>query len=217
MSLMFPRTCTDNLKIKPFYNFLNVYIGRTFYQQDLPASTRNRDWIKGFTADHGKIHVILGIAAGEEHRVSQSKRSLKQTQLDFFKRPKKKQNLWMGRCIDRVYPMIEDGIDRQKAQDYILVTPWPLPAPSNCKRCPFMTKPEILWMYRFIPDDFYEWVELEQAKINKCLGIKRNLGVKGEKLLTEILQEAIAEYGHWTNEQLNEYKMSHGHCVKSKY
>lgn len=217
MSMMFPRSCTDNLKIKPFYNFLNVYIAKTFYQKNLPNSTRNKIYIKKFATDHGKINVVLGIASGEEKRVKVSKRKLKENQLNFFEKPKKKQNVWMDKCIIKCYPMIADGIDRQKAQDYILVTPWPLPPPSNCKQCPFMSKIEILWMFRFIPQDYYDWVEREQAKINKCIGLERNLGVKGEKLLPEILKEAIQEYGHWTDEELQEYKMSHGHCVMSTY
>ncbi|RZK42667.1 MAG: hypothetical protein EOO90_06410 [Pedobacter sp.] len=217
MSMMFPRSCTDNVKIRPFYNFLNVYIARNYYAQDLPSSTRNRNWIKKFAARHGKIRVILGIAAGEEKRVKESKREQKLRQLDLFSQPKKKQNVWANKSVTKIYPMIPDGIDRKMAQDYILATPWPLPPPSNCKRCPFMSKQEILWMYRFIPDDFYEWVGFEKAKIDKCIGLDRNLGVKGEKLLPEILKEAISEFGHWTDAQLQAYKMSHGHCVNSRY
>lgn len=217
MSMMFPRSCTDNLKIRPFYNFLNVHIANNHYGQDLPSSTRNKHWIKRFAADHGKIKVILGIAAGEEKRVKESKRAKKERQLDLFKKAKRKIQVWFENSIQKIYPMIDEGVDRKMAQDYIMVTPWPLPPPSNCKRCPFLTKPEILWMYRFNKADFLEWVQLEKAKINKCEGLDRNLGVKGEQLLEEILQEAIAEFGHWTNEELQEYKMSHGHCVKSKF
>lgn len=213
MSMMFPRSCTDNLKIKPFYNFLNVYIARKYYGQNLPSSTRNKDWINRFAEEHGKINVILGIAADEEHRIKEDKAQ----QLNLFDKAKRTQPVWMAKSILKSYPMIIEGIDRQKAQIYILATPWPLPMPSNCKRCPFLSKQEILWLYRFHPSDFYEWVELEKAKINKCSHLERNLGVKGEKMLTEILEEAITEFGHWTDEQLHEYKMSHGHCVKSKY
>lgn len=219
MSMMFPRSCTDNVKIKPFYNFLNYYIANNFYEQTLTSAVRNKTWISKFKADHGKIRVILGIAAGEEKRVKQTKKELKSLQLDAFNKvkPKRKAPLWMDMCIDKTYPMITEGIDRQGAQDYILVTPWPLPPPSNCKRCPFMSKQELLWMYRFIPADYHEWVQLERNKINKYPNRERNLGVKGEKLLDEILQEAIAEFGHWSDDELQEYKMSHGHCVNSKY
>jgi hypothetical protein len=218
MSMMFPRSCTDNLKIKPFYNFLNVYIGRKYYGQQLPESTRNKTWIKRFAAENGKINVILGIAAGEEQRIKQNKTQQLDRQLQLFKTPKKRSGtVWMENCVTKSYPMIAEQINRQMAQNYILASPWPLPRPSNCKRCPFLSKQEILWLYRFFPADFNQWVDLEKAKIIKCADRETNLGVKGEKLLPEILQEAIFEYGHWSDEQLQEYKMSHGHCVLSKY
>lgn len=85
-------------------------------------------------------------------------------------------------------------------------------------------------MYRFNNRWYKTFVILEQRKIDafeipgkpgKALNAKGlevdNLGVFGKKLLPEILQETIAEFGHWSDEQLKEYKMSHGHCVKSKY
>jgi hypothetical protein len=218
MSMMFPRSCTDNLKIKPFYNFLNVYIGNIFYDQDLPSSTRDKRWINRFNDDFGKINVILGIAAGEEIRITKaSKKELKANQTDLFKKIKRAVNVWMTKCIIKTYPMVIEGIDRQGAQDYINVTPWPLPYPSNCDICPYLTKQEILWLYRFSPERWSKWVIYEINKMNRNPGVPTNLGVKGLKLLPEILAEAIAEFGHWTDDQLDEYKMSHGHCVKSKY
>lgn len=217
MSMMMPRSCTDNLKIKPIYNFLNVWIANNIYAQGIGSDTRNRKWITQYFNDHGKIDVMIGIAAGEESRVSVTKKDKKAAQLNLFCKPKKAVNVWMAKCINRTYPMITEGIDRQGAQDYINVTPWPLPFPSNCKFCPFLTKQEILWQYRFYPEDFNQWVIYEENKLNRNPGHPRNLGVKGVKLLPEILAEAIAEFGDWTDEQLNEYKMSHGHCVKSVY
>lgn len=85
--------------------------------------------------------------------------------------------------------------------------------------CPFLSKQEVLWLYRNYPTIFYEWQAYENAKLQKFRNaeISRNLGVKGELTLAQFLGQAITEYGHWTDEQLNEYKMSHGHCVKSAY
>jgi hypothetical protein len=225
MSMMFPRSCTDNLKIKPFYNFLNVWIARNIYDQTVdqaPAKTRNKKWIYKFHADYGKINVIIGIAAGEEKRIKKSKKEKLKTQLNFFKKPQKQKSdggKWMRVCINKYYPMVEEGTDREGAQNYILVTPWPLPFPSNCIICPYLSKQEILWLWRFHPDKFEKWVVYEYNKTMRHPPPKKgpNLGVKGEKLLREILAEAVAEFGHWTDEQLNEYKMSHGHCVKSVY
>lgn len=44
-----------------------------------------------------------------------------------------------------------------------------------------------------------------------------NKGVFGVKLLPEKLQEAIAKFGHMTDEELDHHKMTHGHCIRSKY
>ena len=217
MSMMMPRSCTDNLKIKPFYNFLNVWIATVYYNQDIPNQTRNRIWITKFFNDYGKINVIIGIAAGEEGRVKVTKKEQKATQIDLFRPQKKKGNVWMSKCINRFYPMIIEGINRQMAQDYINVTPWPLPYPSNCIFCPFLTKQEVLWMFRFYPERFDQFVTYEINKLNRNPGVPRNLGVKGMDYLPKVLSEAIEEFGHWTDEQLKEYKMSHGHCVKSQY
>lgn len=217
MSLMFPRSCTDNIKIKPFYNFLNVYIANKYYDQKLPSRTRNKKWIKQFAAENGKINVLLGFAKGEEKRVQISKPKLRARQLDCFRKSKYKPVVWIEKSILKSYPMIVEGIDRAKAQEYILKTPWPLPPPSLCKICPYKGLPEILYMYRYMPDDFAIWVDLESAKIKKSSHRKVNLGVKGVKLLPEIVTDAIALYGHWTYNQLLSYKMSHGHCVLSKY
>ena len=60
---------------------------------------------------------------------------------------------------------------------------------------------------------FYEW----NKKSSSPLPYGFELRCKGEKLLPEIIKEAMLEFGHWTDDQLNDYKMSHGHCVKSKY
>jgi hypothetical protein len=226
MSMMFPRSCTDNLKIKPFYNFLNIWIARNIFGQsekEVPASTRNKKWIYKYYQQHGKINVLIGIASGEEKRIKKSKKENLKLQLDFFRKPKRLKNdagKWMQICINKCYPMVNERVDREAAQRYILATPWPLPFPSNCLICPYLSKPEILWLYRFHKDVFERWVVYEYKKTIRHPPPKPgkpNLGVKGEKMLTEILKEAIAEFGHWSDEQLNEYKMSHGHCVTSKY
>lgn len=77
---------------------------------------------------------------------------------------------------------------------------------------------EILWLYRNLPEEFEQWIYHEKRKLekNKNNG-KRNLGVKGEKDLNQVLEEAIAEFGHLTDQELDDYKMSHGHCVMSSY
>lgn len=214
MSVAFPKTCTDNLKIKPLYNFLDHYIARNYYNYDEPHRPKGKRYIKHFCKQHGKIHVLLGIAAGEESRIAKPLH-----EVDIFGNLIVTNATWMDHCLQKVYPLVDLQMDRSACQTYIRSTGLPLPLPSNCMMCPFLSKQEILWLYRNYPEVFSEWQDYEQAKLNKFsnANIKSNLGVKGNITLAVFLDQAIAEYGHMTDEQLNEYKMSHGHCVKSAY
>ena len=61
-------------------------------------------------------------------------------------------------------------------------------------------------------------MNIEQTKLNANLHMgDRNLGVWGKKTLPEVLQKAVEKFGHMSPGELDEYKMSHGHCVMSKY
>ncbi|WEK21323.1 MAG: hypothetical protein P0Y49_09235 [Candidatus Pedobacter colombiensis] len=218
MSLMFPRTCTDNLKIKPIYNFLDHYIAQTYYGYQGTAIPKGKKYIKRFSSEYGKIRIILGIAAGEEKRIKKTNRkTLLARQLNLFQKQKRTQPVWMEASIQKVYPLIEQSMDRQACQQYILQTGWPLPYPSNCMMCPFISKPELLWLFRNLPAEFYKWVVYEQNKKKRFNNRTVNYGVKGGKTLSEILQEAIAEFGHMSDQELDQYKMSHGHCVQSSF
>jgi 3'-phosphoadenosine 5'-phosphosulfate sulfotransferase (PAPS reductase)/FAD synthetase len=204
MSVAFNRTCTFNLKIVPVYNFLETWIAKRYYGKKIIHSKSRKAYIKNFAKDYQKIRVIIGIAKGEEERLSE------EMPLS-----------WMRKSIERVYPLIEEGIDRQGCQDYINSLKLPLPLPSNCMCCMYLSLQELLWLYRNKRSRYERWVLRERKKIEKWdkrgLPREKNLGVFGEKLLPEKLAEAQEKYGHWTNEQLYEYKMSHGHCVKSGY
>lgn len=196
-SKAFPKTCTDNLKIRPIYRYLEHFIGGRFGLE----VGRKKAFIE-YSKRFGKIKMLIGIAKGEEGRMA-----------DPSTYPK-----WMQRSIEVVYPLIELGLDRQACQDYLKSVGAEVPFPSNCKRCPYMSLQELLWLYRFYPKDYREWVEMEEEKINnnRHMGDK-NLGVWGRRRLPEMLQEAHEKYGHYSDLQLIEYKFSHGHCVKSKY
>lgn len=203
MSVAFPKACTDKLKLVPIYNWLDQYIALNHYYLDYKANGR-KEFIKRYAAEHGRIQILLGIAKDEESRLGGDMPSL-----------------WMNSSLERIYPLVEQRMNRKDCQDLITFYRMPLPPPSNCKRCPFLSLQEILWLHRNDQTAFDEWVVLEQNKIDKhaALGVpaEKNLGVKGKKLLPQILQEAQAQFGHWSNEDLQEYRMSHGHCIKSKY
>lgn len=197
-SKCFPKTCTDNLKIKPIYKFLDDYV-HAFYKTERVG---RKMAIKEFCRNHGKIDVILGIAKGEEKRASTNEES---------------PNRWMRDCINKVYPLLDLGMDRQACQDYIDSVGHVIPPPSNCILCPFMSYQELLFLSRYNYGWYLKWVELEANKIKANKHIENNMGVWGTKLLPEALKIAEEKYGHMSYTELKEYKMSHGHCVKSKY
>lgn len=204
MSVAYPKSCTVNLKIIPIYNFLEAFVAIHEFGIKGPIRKTRKKYLKLYCSSKGKINVLLGLAKGEEGRVSVSE-------------PVK----WMSNCINRIYPLIDIGFNRLKCQQYILSLNLPLPPPSNCLHCPYLSEIELLWLFRNHPDKYKEWVRLERNKINKWtkLGLTKdkNFGVFGLKLLPEVLAFANRKYGHLTTEELLEYKMSHGHCVLSKY
>ncbi len=198
-SKAFPKTCTDKLKIQAIYSFLEQYVHKTY---KTVAFGRKRA-LKEFANKYGKIDVLIGIAAGEEKRIAVDGSS---------------PNKWMNLAIRRIYPLVDLGMDRGACQKYMSMIGMPIPIPSNCILCPFMSKQELLYLSLAYPEWYLKWVDLEQTKIdaNKHMGAK-NLGVWGKKLLPEILKEAQEKFADMSFEDLKEYKMSHGHCVMSKY
>lgn len=210
-SKAFRKTCTMRLKINPIYNWLDQYLHEMYGT----TVVGGKKAIRQFALNHGKIDVLIGIARDEEKRAGSNEESI---------------DRWMREAINKRYPLIEIGYNRQDCQDYIKSLGHIVPMPSNCILCPFMSKQELLYLFRNMPEWYFKWVTLEANKIMK-FGIKENprktlkkngeigdnLGVWGKKLLPEILEEAEKEFGHMTNAELFEYKMSHGHCVKSKY
>lgn len=193
-SKAYPKSCTDQLKIRPIYRFLEALIGENY-----GFKVGRKEGFYRYAEKFGKLHVMIGIAADED-RVSDGG------------------PLWMQRCIEKVYPLRDWGMIRKDCQDYLRLKRYNVPPPSNCKMCPYMSHQELLWMYRFDRNEYDELVVLEANKIKANLHVgEKNFGVFGRRLLPEVLSEAQTKYGHWTDEELRDYKMSHGHCVRSKY
>lgn len=199
-SKAFPKTCTDNLKIRPIYKFVEKYIHSKYSTKHHGRKRATYEYKERF----GKLKVIIGIAEKEEKRASENGSSGMK---------------WFDECIEKTYPLIEEGMDRKDCQEYIVSVGQEVPFPSNCILCPFMSLQELLYLYRTTPFWFDEWVSIEAEKIKANTHKKdKNLGVWGtRKLLPEMLKKAIQLHGYMTNDELKEYKMSHGHCVMSKY
>lgn len=77
-------------------------------------------------------------------------------------------------------------------------------------------------MEREDPEVLAEWIILERAKLDSSaakfpeLPPEKNFGVFGTKNLEQALEEARAQYGHLTYEELHELRMA-GHDVRSCY
>jgi len=195
--------CTDHLKIKPTDRFLSYWLNSKY---QLKTSSKIHTGIYDFVAKHGRIRMILGFAYGEG-------RDVKSGKLD---------PVWKKRCIDRSYPLVEEKWGRLECQEYINSLPaeYVLPPPSNCTICFFMSKQELVWLDRFMPATMQLWIKLEQNKLAKDKELERPIsnGASGsKKLLPQRLTEAKELFGHWTDAELDEYKMSHGHCVKTTF
>ena len=226
------KSCTDHLKLVPIYKFLDEWINKT-YGYGFPVSAERgcrKQAIQKFYEQYGSIRVQIGFARGEE---TQMQKSINREQKDH------EGNTW-ARAIEREFPLIELGLSRADCQEDLKRNGQTCPIPSNCMRCPYMSKQELLWLYRKYPEKFEQWCNLEDAKIAKWLPLEgtqvkdregnlkfdkkghpvmfKNNGVfNGKKRLREVLTDVLAKYGHMMLEELEAYKFSHGHCVKNAY
>jgi 3'-phosphoadenosine 5'-phosphosulfate sulfotransferase (PAPS reductase)/FAD synthetase len=199
-SKAFPKSCTDNLKVQPIYRWLNKWVNAHFFpESDLSL---RKQALYAFTERYGKIKVLIGIAKNEEKRVANASTGSK----------------WMTENIERVYPLLDIGLDRQGCQDLFAEHGLPCPPPSNCVFCPFKDEIEVLWTAKNYPNEFERWVELESSKLaaNAHKG-KDNHAVFRTRALPQVLADAEIKYAHMSIAQLAEYRNSHGHCVSSSY
>lgn len=199
-SKAYPKTCTTNLKIGPIYKWLNEWVNLTYFP-DGDLLFRKKA-LYAYTEKYGKIQMLIGIAAGEEKRVSDELTGTK----------------WMDENIERVYPLIDAGMNRQQCQDYMEKTGLPVPPPSNCVFCPFKDDKEILWTSLVYPKQFARWVQLEANKLAAYAHLgKDNHAVFRNRALPQVVEDAKVKYADWSLERLAEHRFSHGHCVASAY
>ncbi len=201
-SKAFTKTCTNRLKIVPIDNWLERYIEDRYLLPKI-RNKSGKSYKRAYYTFHeryGKIQRIVGIAAGEESRVADNEN-----------------RAWAKLSLKMCYPLIDLNMNRAACQEFIKSVGHEVPLPSNCMLCPWMNHVELLWLYRFYPEDYIEWVLIELNKMEHFSSDGANHGVWPGKTLPEVLAESIDKHGHMSDEELREYKMSHGHCVMSKY
>lgn len=198
------KACTPSLKIQVVDKYMYAYMCELY---GFEPKINKQSWQQYKEKFGTKARVIIGFAKDEESRM--------------LKSTKAHENLpkWKREHIQYVYPLVEEGWNRAAAQQIIRKYRGDdIPPPSNCMICFYQSEQELVFLERHYPEEFYDWVELEKAKLEKHEGlVTKNYGVYGNITLTQKLAQAKEKYGHWTDEQLWEYKMSHGHCVKSTY
>ena len=233
-SVGFAQSCTSEFKITPIYNYLAEYCARVY-----GGTAYAKRSLYAYRARHGKLRVIIGFAAGEESRIAKAKDSTCKRCDGFGNRlfsaecracngtgVAKPRLLWMQDCVERVCPLAEIGWDRQACQDYFASINLPLPPPSLCFRCMWKSPDELLWSALVYPVRFEEWCVDEAKKLAKYahLPASLNYGVKGANTtLRAIVNDRYAFYAAkgWTRDRIIAHvahdRMSHGHCVKSRY
>lgn len=204
-SVAYNKTCTDNLKIKPFYKWLCAELVSKF---DVPHTGKHgpKQPLVSFAEQYGKVNVMIGLDIDEKGRMAKAAEY------------EQKIGKWFAKAVVRTYPLIEWGWNRQAVQTFLRGGGYPVPPPSNCMRCFYMGPVELLWLARHHPEELAAWIEQERTKLLKNVDVgDRNLGVFGRTTIPEKLEQVEREFGHMTNDELTEYKMSHGHCVASHY
>jgi hypothetical protein len=206
------KSCTDNLKIKVIYRFLADWLARHYWpdlyayavanSDDGDAGCTHSEFIRVFARRHGPVEMLLGISAEEAARIAGDEGK----------------PVWMRHSVVFRYPLVEWGWTREDCQRYIAGLGLDVPYPSNCRRCPYSTDLDVLWLARFDRPAFDEWVELEAAKLRKFAHFDlKNFGVFGRRSLLEVLSLAEEKYAGLSLGELNQLKHQRGHCVASKY
>lgn len=134
-SKSFRRSCTDNLKIKPFYKRLEQILVR-----DYGVAPANKKGLYEYVELLGeKITVMIGFDANEIDRRAD---------------PEEVVPPWMSACIERVYPLADLGMTREDCNDYIRSKGHPAVFPSLCVFCPFKTHFDVHYAATFLCDIF---------------------------------------------------------------
>lgn len=200
------KSCTDNLKIKPIYKFLDEYLNEKFNYGFNVRKFRGcgKQALKKFHSENGKIRILIGFAKGEETRAHKSN---KIQDKDY----NSEADSW-GKCLFREYPLIDIAMDRAACQKFITEKIGYCPMPSNCMLCPYQSEQELLWLYKNHRDQFETWIEIEANKLARYEGkTEKNHGVyNNKKTLRDKIESAQEKYGSWSDEDLANYKMSHG-------
>lgn len=202
-------SCTSNLKILPFYRFMNSLCA------ELLGKEKVRDYGKKdlveFAEKTQAIEVMIGFAVGEEKRMEGAQAP-------------QKSKWWES--VEKTFPLITElKLDRNACIDFMDSTPHGACGPSMCKMCPNITKQTLVLMWRIKErrSDLIDWVRFEKRKLRTWAPIQAekeeaNNGAFGRKLdLFGELREALEKFSDWSDEELLEHEFRNGHCISASY
>ena len=206
MSVAFPKTCTDALKVQVCYRFLEQFLHEEY---GYAAPGREKKAFYQHLEEHGPINSIIGFAFGEESRCNAAFTGLadKESNVPVYRQ----------KSVHTCYPLVKLGLDRRACQGLIAAYAQVVPPPSNCMMCPFQNDIELVFLERFFPEAWAEWVERERVRLVKNADNPRAMGVRGKKALPEVLALAQGKFGQMSSAELLHHRMNHGHSVNSKY
>lgn len=158
-SRAFPMSaCTAMLKIRPLYAYLDAWVSRTY---NIPGTRKSA--LKAFANEYGKIDVLIGFSKGEEARAGLS--TDMQTAFAFAAEQRSSDPVWMQEAVNKRFPLIELGMDRQACQEYVRAHGEHVPPPSNCMICHWKSDADCAWTRLAYPHQFARWVALEHRKL----------------------------------------------------
>ena len=199
-SKSYPRSCSWQLKLAPFYARLEALLSEEYGF----AHGRKKGLYEYVAMTGRRIRVLIGFSAEEAER---------------RKDPDDKVRPFIRNCIERVYPLDELGMTRKDCQEYIRSKGHPAVVPSLCKFCPFKTPFDLFYQSVFEPEDYDRWVQMEAGKLldwKDDLPPEKNHGVFPGKTLPEVRDEAEEEFGGMTRAEMHERRMA-GHGVASRF
>jgi 3'-phosphoadenosine 5'-phosphosulfate sulfotransferase (PAPS reductase)/FAD synthetase len=200
------KSCTDNLKIRPIYRWLDHLCDQLMDNDG--KGDRGKRHILEYTERYGRIRMMIGFTKGEEKRI---KKSLNFAGAKWFSK------------IARTFPLADWGFDRLDCINYMQQSKFNDCPPSMCMMCPNVTKHSLIILWHEHRWEFIEWCRHERRKAEKWIPIqkakgKRHVMALGRKYnLIEELRMAMKELAHMSYQEIKDYHFTHGHCISNGY
>lgn len=196
------KSCTDNLKIKPIYRWLDFFCSQML--GDPSRMHINKNHIQEYATWYGKIEMLIGFSKGEEGRIKKAKA------------PGREPWWW---AVKKSFPLKAFRMTRLDCIEFMESTKFGSCGPSMCRMCPNISKQTLLLMWLTDRKAFMNWCMNEQRKFKKWnhRGSENTGALGGRVVLTEELFKTFDNLKGWSIDQLKEHEHTHGHCINNGY